>query len=408
MKNYHFETSNQSYGHFYSQKPQQQQSNKSPMQQQPASNYSYRSNINLSQSFNQNPNSISTPSSYSSSSTSSNLYEEIINSKIGLSNLGNTCYMNACLQILIHCPIFIKHYLSQESAIKLKPISSQFFDLLINIVSTPMASYLSPQILKDNFDSIHPQFSSYGEHDSEEFCRIFLEDINSELNRVSNRIARKSLSQTGYKKALYSEFKKDFAQRESSIITDIFYNTFLHTFKCYCGNEIYSFANYIGIPIEINSLQNRQLLSDILKETVTKKDKVNFDKEKCQVCHMSNRTKITTICSLPQILVLAIQRYNNKDRMMKNNTEIVFEEKINLTELIDRECYDYSSSSSSSSTTYNLFGAINHIGSINSGHYYANIKIKGEWYNFDDSKVTKLKNIPFASSEVYILFYSKL
>lgn len=400
MKKYnYFETSNQSSGNFYSQKQQQ---NKSTIQQSTLNQVYPNNNMNKSQLSSQKQDNIKSVSLISSSSSS--LYEEIVNSKIGLINLGNTCYMNACLQILIHCPIFIKQFLNQEQEIKLKPISSQFFDLLINIVSTPMGNYLSPQILKDSFDTIHLQFISYGQHDSEEFCRLFLEDINSELNRVTNPIRPKTLSQTGNKKALYAEFKKDFAQRENSIITDLFYNTFLHTFKCFCGHEIYSYANYIGIPIELNNkTQSRILLSDLLKETVSKSDRINFDKEKCQLCYMSQRTKITTICSLPQILVLALQRYDNKDKLKKNNIEVVYEHKINLIELIDKECYNYLSSS----TIYQLFGVINHIGNINSGHYYSNIKIKGEWFNFDDSKVNKLSNIPFVSNEVYLLFYTK-
>ena len=36
---------------------------------------------------------------------------------------------------------------------------------------------------------------------------------------------------------------------------------------------------------------------------------------------------------------------------------------------------------------YKLYGFINHIGDIDFGHYYANIKIIGSWNEFNDSIV---------------------
>ena len=47
--------------------------------------------------------------------------DKIINSKLGLTNLGQTCYMNSSLQILIHNEIF----LNQISLIKINPFMNE-------------------------------------------------------------------------------------------------------------------------------------------------------------------------------------------------------------------------------------------------------------------------------------------
>lgn len=56
---------------------------------------------------------------------------------------------------------------------------------------------------------------------------------------------------------------------------------------------------------------------------------------------------------------------------------------------------------------YKLYGIINHKGDIDFGHYYAYIKIKDFWYEFNDSIVKPLKTVSFESNEVCILFYEK-
>ena len=65
------------------------------------------------------------------------LANSISNKIFGFRNLGNTCFLNSSLQILIHSPLFIRAFL--EDLKKLKPSNNtlvyEFFNLIMNIKS---------------------------------------------------------------------------------------------------------------------------------------------------------------------------------------------------------------------------------------------------------------------------------
>ena len=57
---------------------------------------------------------------------------------------------------------------------------------------------------------------------------------------------------------------------------------------------------------------------------------------------------------------------------------------------------------------YNLIGVSNHSGSSGGGHYYSYCKSKnGNWYEFNDTRVNKIK-VRLVTSNAYVLFYKML
>ena len=60
------------------------------------------------------------------------------------------------------------------------------------------------------------------------------------------------------------------------------------------------------------------------------------------------------------------------------------------------------------STKYDLYGVVNHFGSLNGGHYTAHCKNPdGNWYNFNDYSVSGAPANSIVSSSAYVLFYRR-
>jgi ubiquitin C-terminal hydrolase len=61
---------------------------------------------------------------------------------------------------------------------------------------------------------------------------------------------------------------------------------------------------------------------------------------------------------------------------------------------------------------YELFATVNHIGSMQSGHYVANVKVNDKWYHCNDAHVSLAgpddgEAAMLKSEGAYILFYTR-
>ena len=322
----------------------------------------------------------------------------IIASTNGLTNLGNTCFMNTCLQILIHSEDFIQRLLTKSSCLsKYTPITSKFYNLCKEMLK-PQSS-INPIEFKQKFGSKHSLFRGYGQNDTQEFCRILLEDMNIELNEVRHKAPYKELVTKGKSKIeCDQEFDELFRSRESSIVIDSFYGQIINIFTCnYCKYRSYSFQKVLDLPLLLGNNDLYDLLDDYFKE-----ESIYFE-TKCEKCNKRKirHTKETKISRPPNILILSFQRINWRTQR-KNNCKVNFYEELNIQKYIDEEC------GHGNEYKYTLYGIGNHSGTINFGHYYAYIKLNNKaWYEFNDSMVSKIGYIDLNSSNAYTLFYKK-
>ena len=324
---------------------------------------------------------------------------KIINSQIGLINLGNTCYINSPIQILLHCSIFMEKLLIN---IKYTSRKTQFTNNFLYVCQKMKNADQAVNIkeFKELIGKKDEIFFGERQNDSQEFLRKLLENISLELNGVENPIPWKDLSNSFSKPKLlrfqiYYEYSR---QREKSIITDLFYSIMCKTLTCECKSESYPFQELLDIPLLIPENHHSITINEILANFFS----IQYVEKLCQKCKKQTKHKQNTkLGSPPEILILSLQRFNNNQ--IKDETLVKFEEIIDISNLIDYEC------GYQGETIYNLFAVISHFGCIEFGHYKAYIKLLNkEWYEFNDNIVNKIDFKDIKKENVCTLFYNKI
>ena len=369
-------------------------------------------NQNYSQSgFNQTPQ-ISNQSNYQIKNTNEESVEKkqeinidkVSNSTVGLSNVENDDYMNASIQILIHCPPFIYTFLteSQKKFQTSNPgeISQAFTEILLNFSNCPNGQFFPITNFKMKFRSLHPQFKNLN-NDSQEFIRFFLQDINNELNRISNKNPYNVSIPQSNKISMFNEYKNDCFSKENSIITDLFIGFMSFEFLCSCGSKDFAFGQFLDLPLLFEDEITPQYdIYSLIKSNILRNEIIKVN-EKCKDCQkICDRQQKIRIGNLPQLLILSFQRINFYNQT-KNFAKIQFDENLDMKDFVDNEIFD------NSSTKFRLWGILCHRGNYSNGHYYSYVKMNGSWFCFDDN-VVSVGNPDFNSSDVYSLFYTRV
>lgn len=115
---------------------------------------------------------------------------------------------------------------------------------------------------------------------------------------------------------------------------------------------------------------------------------------------------------MPIILILHLKRFNNTNRWLRTKIDsyVYYPHKEN--EYLDMAPYILEDGlkhmikmDPTYSPLYELIGVNCHTGGLCGGHYFAYVKLNGQWYNFNDTFVTTIEESQVNTKDAYLLFY---
>jgi ubiquitin C-terminal hydrolase len=329
----------------------------------------------------------------------------------GMANLGNSCYLNSCMQIISHT-YELNDFLSNgkyKHSLKKIPESIILLEwdklremLWANNCTIAPHGFVNTvrQIAKLKKRDI---FSGYEQNDIQEFLLFIIDCFHSALSReVDMQISGNKKNETDDLAVTSYKMMKNMYKKDYSDMLNIFYGIHVSQISSTETNKNLSMS---AEPFSVISLS----IPDIVTPTLFDCFDVYCDKElltgENAWYNEDTKTKDSVhrnivFWSLPNIMIIDLKR-------SKINSK-----KIHTLVNIPMHNVDFSSyvkGYNSASYVYDLYGVCNHSGGGSSGgHYTAYIKnANNKWYNFNDTMVNEIMESRVISAMSYCLFYRK-
>lgn len=326
----------------------------------------------------------------------------------GLANLGNTCYINSCLQVLSHTYELNNFLDLQVYKSKLNNICDSA--LLIEWDSLRQMLWSKNCIIAPNkfiktLQKVakiknEPKFTGIEQNDVSEFLIFIVDTFHTALSREVNMSIQGNIQNNKDELAVkcYERIKSMYS-KEYSEVWNIFYG--IHVSNIISTDTAQSLSTtpepFFMLDLSIPTHKKNIDLLDCLKLYVEGEKIDQYLNE--TTGERETVEKQIMFWSFPNVLVIDLKRFNSSNK--KNQSLIDFPiENLDLSPYVIGYNKD--------SYVYDLYGVCNHNGNVHGGHYTAFIKnANGKWYHFNDTIVTEIEESNIITPKAYCLFYRK-
>ncbi|XP_006630766.2 ubiquitin carboxyl-terminal hydrolase 4 [Lepisosteus oculatus] len=225
---------------------------------------------NSGYSLNNSPSSGNRLGGYSSYSSSYSYRESQTQPGLcGLSNLGNTCFMNSALQCLSNAAPLTEYFLkdeyeaeiNRENPLGMRGEIAEAYADLVKQMWQGRNSYVAPRTFKTQVGRFAPQFSGYQQQDSQELLAFLLDGLHEDLNRVKKKPYLVLRDAEGRQDEIVAkEAWTNHRLRNDSIIVDIFHGLFKSTLVCpECSKVSVTFDPFCYLTLPLPMKKDRTM-----------------------------------------------------------------------------------------------------------------------------------------------------
>jgi len=332
----------------------------------------------------------------------------------GLANLGNTCFLNSCMQILSHT-YELNELLSSEKCENL--MKSDLPDAIIikewNDLRSVMWSSngtVSPNRFVHYVQELanlknRELFTGWAQNDMPEFLLLIVECMHNSISRgIKMKItgnAQHSLDKLAIEcyKMLQASYSIEYSE-----IMEMFYGIYVSELSSIERNLSYKinpesyFILDLPIPLMKKSINLYDCFDAFTQDEIMDGENSWFNESTGKKEDVKKRI---TFWSFPKVLVITLKRFS-ADGKKKIQDLIDFP----LNEL---DLSKYVSGYNPRQYVYNLYGICNHSGGPMGGHYTSYVKnSENEWIHFNDVNLEKdVSQNRIITPKAYCLFYRK-
>ena len=325
----------------------------------------------------------------------------------GLQNLGNTCFLNSCMQAISNTDTIngeLMKNMSQNEKNKDDCLFLKEWNDLYNLmwnkncIISPARFVKTVQHVARRKDK--ELFTGFAQNDLPEYLLFMLDCFhNATLRNVTINI-------TGTKK----DERDDLAIKCYSFIKSEYEKGFSPILKTFSTISLSTITDKDGVTMSVKP--EFLLMIDLpipSKKNITLNDcfseyciKECLDGDNMWFNDKTNEKQLAYKCytfwSFPDILILSLKRFNNGVNKIQSLIDIPLDE-IDLSE--------YVVGYNKSNYKYEVYAICNHHGSVYGGHYTANVKKGGRWFNYNDTIIRELPENNVITNEAYCLFLKK-
>ena len=331
----------------------------------------------------------------------------------GLTNNGNTCFINSCIQILSHT-YELNMFLDNQSY--KKKINKKFestllleWDSLRQMMWSENCTISPGKFIKtiQKLSQIKGVdiFSGYSQNDLPEFLLFIIDCFHTALSREVNiSISGKPENSTDELAVQCFNMIKRMYSKEYSEIWNMFYGIHVSQIISLDTNEVLSSSPepYFIINLAIPPNNKTPTLLDCfdlyVEGEILEGENAWFNEATGM---KQNVKKSISYWSMPNILVIDLKRINIYNHNNKNQILVDFP----LTNL---DLSKYVIGYKKHNCIYDLYGICNHMGGTMGGHYTSFVKnANGKWYHFNDTHVSEISEDRIITPMAYCFFYRK-